>query len=165
MSPAEIAPEDAGRSPGPKELVVLVGLQGSGKSTFFRERFAGTHEHVSKDLFPNNRNKNRRQEALIRASLSAGRPVVVDNTNATLQDRRPLVELGREYGFRVVCYFFEASIRECLRRNARRSGKARIPDVAVYATAKRLVRPSRSEGFDELLCVRPNGHAFEVRTC
>ena len=149
----------------PVELVVLVGLQGSGESTFFRERFAGTHEHVSKDLFPHSRNKNRRQKALIRASLSAGRPVVVDNTNPTPEDRKPLVELGREYGSKIVCCFFEASTLECLRRNARRPGKARVPDVAIYATAKRLVRPSRAEGFDELLCVRPGRCTFEVRVC
>ena len=73
------------------ELVVFVGLQASGKSTFFRERFAETHEHVSKDLFPKNRNKNRRQEHLLRAALSAGRSMVVDNTNPTPEDRRPLV--------------------------------------------------------------------------
>ena len=47
------------------ELVIFVGLQASGKSTFFREGFAATHEHVSKDLFRNNRNRNRRQEELV----------------------------------------------------------------------------------------------------
>ena len=51
------------------ELIVFVGLQASGKSTFFRERFAGTYQHVSKDLFPHNRNKNRRQEQLLHAAL------------------------------------------------------------------------------------------------
>jgi predicted kinase len=63
------------------ELVILVGLQASGKSTFFREQFAATHEHVSKDLLRNNRTRNRRQRELIEAALWAGRPVVVDNTN------------------------------------------------------------------------------------
>jgi predicted kinase len=57
------------------ELVVFVGLQASGKSTFFRERFAESHQHVSKDLFPNNRNKNRRQEHLLRAAGCNGTPV------------------------------------------------------------------------------------------
>ena len=38
------------------ELVIFVGLQASGKSTFFRERFATTHELVSKDLLRNNKN-------------------------------------------------------------------------------------------------------------
>jgi predicted kinase len=147
------------------ELVVFVGLQASGKSTFFHERFAQTHQHVSKDLFPNNRNKNRRQEHLLRAALSAGRSVVVDNTNPTLEDRRPLVRLGHEYGAKVIGYFFEESVRECIRRNEMREGKARVPDVAIYSTAKKLVAPSIEEGFDELLCVRLNDSAFEVRGC
>jgi predicted kinase len=145
------------------ELVILVGLQASGKSTFFREQFAATHEHVSKDLLRNNRTRNRRQRELIEAALWAGRPVVVDNTNPAVDDRWPLVELGREFGARIVGYYFESGVRECLARNARRECKARVPDVAIYATAKRLVPPSRAEGFDELLYVRLNDSTFEVR--
>ncbi|MEW6638075.1 MAG: ATP-binding protein [Actinomycetota bacterium] len=145
------------------ELVVFVGLQASGKSGFFRERFAGTHEHVSKDLFRHNRNKRRRQEQLIREALSAGRSVVVDNTNPAPEDRAPLVGLAREHGAKAVCYHFEASLRECVGRNAWREGRARVPDVAIFATAKRLVPPSPEEGFDELYSVRLVGSRFEVR--
>jgi len=145
------------------ELVVFVGLQASGKSTFFRGRFAATHEHVSKDLFRNNKNRNRRQEELLEAALRAGRSVVVDNTNPTLGDRRPLVELGRGFGARIVCYHFDSGVRGCLARNARREGRARVPDVAIFATAKRLVAPSREEGFDEIYGVRLIDAAFEVR--
>ena len=147
------------------ELVVFVGLQASGKSTFFRERFAETHEHVSKDLLPHNRNKNRRQENILRAALSAGRSVVVDNTSPTPEDRRPLVRLGHEYGAKVLGYFFEASVSECLRRNEMREGKARVPDVAIYVTVQKLVAPSIEEGFDELYCVRLNDSTFEVCEC
>ena len=147
------------------ELVVFVGLQASGKSTFFHERFARTHQHVSKDLLPHNRNKNRKQEHLLRAALSAGRSVVVDNTSPTPEDRRPLVRLGHEYGAKVLGYFFDASVSECLRRNEMREGKARVPDVAIYATAKKLVAPSIEEGFDELLCVRLNNSTFRVCEC
>ena len=144
------------------ELVVFVGLQASGKSTFFRERFAATHEHVSKDLFRNNKNRNRRQGELVEAALRAGRPVVVDNTNPTARDRRPLVELGRRFGARIVGYHFDSGVRGCLARNARREGRARVPDVAIFATAKKLVPPSREEGFDELYRVRLAGPGFEV---
>ena len=147
------------------ELVVFVGLQALGKSTFFRERFAESHQHVSKNLFPVNRYKNRRQEHLLHAALSAGRSVVVDNTNPTPEDRRPLVRLGHEYGAKVLGYFFDASVSECLRRNEIREGKARVPDVAIYSTAKKLVAPSIEEGFDGLLRVRLNDSAFEVRGC
>jgi predicted kinase len=147
------------------ELVVFVGLQASGKSTFFHERFAGAHQHISKDLFPHNRNKNRRQDHLLRAALSAGRSVVVDNTNPTPEDRGTLVWLGHEYGAKVLGYYFDASIRECLRRNETREGKARVPDVAIHATAKKLVAPSIEEGFDEVLYVRLNDSTFGVCGC
>jgi predicted kinase len=147
------------------ELVIFVGLQASGKSAFFRERFAATHELVSKDLFPTNKNRNRRQARLVEAALESGRSVVVDNTNPAPSDREPLVEIGREFGAGIVGYYFETGVRECLARNARREGVSRVPGVAIYATAKRLVPPSRAEGLDELFCVRPSGLAFEVRRC
>ena len=145
------------------ELVIFIGLQASGKSTFFRGRFAATHELISKDLFPNNRNRNRRQEELIRAALSAGRPVVVDNTNPTVEDRQTLVRQGREHGAKIVGYYFESTARECVERNRLRAGKAKVPDVAIYATAKKLVPPSYPECFDELFRVRLTGFSFEVR--
>jgi predicted kinase len=144
------------------ELIIFVGLQASGKSTFFRERFAATHNLVSKDLFRNNRNRNRRQGELVKAALRSGISVVADNTNPGVEDRHPLIELGHRFGARIVGYHFESGVRECLARNSRREGKARVPDVAIFATAKRLVPPSREEGFDELYRVRPDGRVFEV---
>jgi predicted kinase len=159
-SPAETV-DNARDAP---EVVIFVGLQASGKSSFFLERFAATHEHVSKDLFRNNKNKNRRQAQLIEATLGAGSPVVVDNTNPTVEDRGSLIQLGRELGAKIVGYYFESTVRQCIERNRRRTGKAQVPDVAIYATAKKLERPSYSEGFDELFRVRlTDDGAFEVR--
>jgi predicted kinase len=147
-----------------RELVIFVGLQASGKSTFFRERFATTHEHVSKDLFRNNKNRNRRQAQLIEAALKEGSPVVVDNTNPTVEDRRALIELGRRFGARIVGYYFESDVRRCIERNRLRTGKERVPDVAIYVTASKLVPPSYSEGFDRLFRVRATDDStFEVR--
>ncbi len=136
------------------DLIIFVGLQASGKSTFFRERFAATHEHVSKDLFRNNRNPNRRQTQLIETALGQGSSVVVDNTNPKVEDRLTLIKLGREFGARIIGYYFESEVRRCVGRNRRRTGKDKVPDVAIFATAKRLVAPSYSEGFDELFRVR-----------
>ncbi len=145
------------------ELTIFVGLQASGKSAFFHARFAATRTHVSKDLFRNNKNPNRRQAQLIQEALQEGKSVVVDNTNPTAEGRSPLIELGRQYGAKIVGYYFESEVRRCLERNRQRTGKARVPDVAIYATAKKLVRPSYSEGFDELFYVRITGDsAFEV---
>jgi predicted kinase len=146
------------------ELVIFVGLQASGKSTFFRERFAATHAHVSKDLFRNNRNRNRRQAQLIEAALGKGVSVVVDNTNPTVEDRMSLIRLGRRFGAEIVGYYFDSTSRQSIGRNRQRAGADQVPDVALYATAKKLERPAYREGFDELFSVRMTSDSdFDVR--
>jgi signal recognition particle GTPase len=37
----------------PPELIVFVGLQGAGKTTYYHANLAATHVHVSKDLMKN----------------------------------------------------------------------------------------------------------------
>lgn len=76
------------------ELVIFTGLQASGKTSFYRDRFAATHAHVSKDLWPNGRKKEDRQRQLIAEHLRARRSVVVDNTNPAVTDRQPLIAIG-----------------------------------------------------------------------
>src|SRR5262249_39546183 len=80
------------------ERVIFIGLQASGKSSFYRARFAQTHTVVSKDLMRNNKNRDRRQLQLIAEAFAAGRSVVVDNTNAAASDRQPLIEIARARG-------------------------------------------------------------------
>ena len=145
------------------ELILFVGLQASGKSSFYRARFAETHVLVSKDLLRNNKNRERRQRQLIAEALAEGRCVVVDNTNPTPEDRRPLIELARSHGARVVGYYFASRLEECLERNRLREGANRVPDVALYTTVRRLTRPKLSEGFHALyhVCLAADG-AFEV---
>jgi len=139
---------------GQREVIILVGLPASGKSSFYREKFAASHALVSKDLFAGAKNRAARQRREIEAALAAGRDLVVDNTSASLEERAPIFEQARAAGARVIGYYFASRAADCLRRNAGRQGSARVPDVAVLATAKRLQRPSLAEGFDELWFVR-----------
>ena len=146
------------------ELVILVGLQASGKSSFRQSRFDATHVVVSKDHFRSNRRPARRQDQLIREALGAGKPVVVDNTNPRREDRAALIRLAREFCVPAIGYFLQTSFEDALARNARREGAARVPDVGVYSTAKVLVVPCLTEGFDELYeVVSATPHDFAVR--
>ncbi len=135
------------------ELVLFVGLQGSGKSSFYRQRLAETHVHLSKDLWPHAVRKEARQRRYIAEALAAGRSVVVDNTNPSREVRAPLIALGREYQAHIVGYDFASKLEDCLARNASRVGRARVPDVALRATVKQLQRPRLEEGFDALFHV------------
>jgi len=134
----------------PPELVVLVGLPGAGKTTFYRTRFAATHVHVSKDLMRNRRDRQRHQLALIDEALAAGRSVVVDNVNATAADRAALIAAGRRRGAVVVAYVLTTTVAESSRRNRGREGRDRVPEVAIRAAAKRYQPPDPAEGFDRL---------------
>ena len=146
------------------ECVILIGLPASGKTTFFRQRFAGTHDHISKDLLRNNRKSQRRQEHLIAESLASGRSVVVDNTNPSAAVRAPLIAIARKHGAQVSGYLFLTEAGDALRRNRARQGSERVPDVAIFTVRKRLQPPSTAEGFDRLFTVKMNEaeRTFEV---
>jgi predicted kinase len=147
------------------ECVILVGLPGSGKTSFFRERFAATHHHVSKDLLRNNRRPSRRQTQLIAEALAGGRSVVVDNVNGRAAERAPIIETARRCGAATVGYVFHPSVADALRRNRARTGAARVPDVAIFAARKHFDEPAWHEGFDRLFEVTLNEpeRQFEIR--
>ena len=136
------------------ELVVTVGLQASGKSTFCRMAYGSTHVIVSLDILRNHRRPRERQAQLIAEALGAGRSVVADNTHPTVADRAPLIAQAAGFGAEAVAVWFEADLAECRERNAEREGRARVPDRALYVTGARLTPPSRSEGFARILRAR-----------
>jgi len=131
-------------------LVVFVGLQASGKTTFYRIVFGQRYRLISKDLLRNNRRPSRRQSQLLRQALEELVSIVIDNTNPTREERRGIIQMAREAGYRVIGYYFSSPIEECMERNQRREGKDRVPDIGLYATKKKLEEPCLTEGFDEL---------------
>jgi predicted kinase len=128
------------------EAVVLCGVQGSGKTTLYRDRFLATHVRVGMDLL----RTRARETAFMAVCLETRQPFVVDNTNPTVSERRRYIEPARAAGFRVIGYLVEVDAAEALARNAERAGRARIPVSGVVGTARALQRPTLEEGFDEL---------------
>lgn len=141
-----------------KTLVIMTGLQGSGKSTFYAKHLAGEFVRVNLDTL-----KTRYQERLlIEKCLSEGCSYTVDNTNPTRVDRERYIIPAKEAGYRIIGYYIDAKPSDCLGRNALREGRARVPDVAIYATAKKLEIPSYDEGFDELYLVKNDGKEMSI---
>lgn len=99
---------------------------------------------------PNTRNREVRQRSEIEQALATGRSVVVDNTNPTAALRAQLIALGRHHGARVVAVYFDIDVRTAIMRNREREGRARVPEVAIFTTKKKLQPPALDEGFDEV---------------
>lgn len=132
------------------EAVILCGIQGSGKSTFCRERMFHTHVRINLDMLQS----RYRETLLLTACLNAKQPFVVDNTNPTTEERARYIAPSRAAGFRVVGYYFQSKVSDALVRNELRGPGQRVPDRGVLGTAGRLQLPSRKEGFDALYYVR-----------
>lgn len=140
------------------EAVVLIGLQGAGKSSFYKERFFSSHVRISLDLLKT----RHREKRFLELCLATGQRFVVDNTNPTRGDRERCISPAKAHRFAVVGYYFQSMVEDCLRRNATRSDAEKVPDAAILTAAKKLEAPSLAEGFDRLFYVRLENGQFVV---
>lgn len=141
------------------QAVLLIGIQASGKSTFYASHFAGTHVRINLDMLKT----RHRERRFLETCIETHQPFVVDNTNVERTDRARYIEPARTAGFRVIGYYFPPALDASLRRNAARAGKACIPPQGIHATCQRLEPPAMAEGFDELYEVTLNDDGFTVR--
>jgi hypothetical protein len=132
------------------EAVILVGIQASGKSAFYKERFFDSHIRVNLDML----RTRHREKLLVEACLAAKQSFVVDNTNPTREDRRRYMGPARAAGFRIVGYYFQSRIEECKLRNEMRPAGQVVPLPGLLGTHGKMELPSLDEGFDELHYVR-----------
>jgi predicted kinase len=132
------------------EVVLLIGLQACGKTTFYRSVLAATHALVSKDAMPRSaRRKEARQQRELLALLAAGRDVCVDNTQPSAAERAGVIAAAGAAGARVVGHWWRPDLPLSLSRNAARA--APVPLVGLYAASARWEEPRLTEGFDELV--------------
>ena len=140
-------------------LVVLVGVSGSGKSTFARRHFAATQvlsSDTCRGLVADDENDQSATPAafallqhIAGIRLRAGRLTVVDATNVKAEDRASLVRLAREHDVLPVAIVLDVPEGECVARNALRPDRDLAPGVVrrQRADLRRGLRGLGREGF------------------
>lgn len=131
------------------ECILFIGIQATGKSTFYKTKFYNTHLRINLDMLKT----RHREEKLFQTCLDIKQHCVIDNTNPTRQARATYIEAAKAEGFRLIAYYFESKVAEAMSRNLKRKTGI-VPDKAILATYKRLELPDKEEGFDELFYVR-----------
>ena len=141
-----------------KVLAIMIGIQGSGKSTFYHQFLTKKFVRVNLDTL-----KTRHQEKLlIEKCLKERKNFAIDNTNPTKEDRQRYIPLAKENGYRIIGYFMESKLNECIARNNLRQGKEKTPTIAIASTSNKLQIPSYDEGFDELYFVKNDGKTMTI---
>lgn len=132
------------------EAVIFIGIQATGKSTFYKDHFLNTHVRLNLDMLKT----RHRERILLNACLESKQPFVVDNTNPTAAERSSYIRAAKEARFRVVGYYFRSQATASLERSSARDESRTVPDRAVLGTYNRLELPNKEEGFDELWYVK-----------
>ena len=145
------------------KCLVLVGIPGSGKSTFCKkiietENFIIESSDNIRELYnlwgpENNKEVFKLLYEKTLKDLKNDCNVIYDATNINFKDRYRFLELIKDINCEKIAVVFNTPIEECKRRNDNRSGYAKVPEHVIDRMYNNFNQPSLDEGFDQILNV------------
>ncbi|XP_065371865.1 uncharacterized protein F21D5.5 [Calliphora vicina] len=136
------------------EIIVMMGLPGSGKSHFTQYNLAHLGYTVANaDILGST-------QACLKScekSLMSNKSCVVDNTNVDVESRKKFVELAKKYKVNCRCFMMNVSVAQIKHNIAFRqltdNKHSKINDMIFNMMKKKYTVPTLSEGFAETVKV------------
>jgi bifunctional polynucleotide phosphatase/kinase len=128
-----------------QEMIILIGPQGSGKSTFVK-KYLQDFRWISQDIHKT------KQKCLLYANelIKTGHNVVIDNTNPDINSRADFIKVALENNIPVRAILFDISIDLAKHLNIFREKigiRKRVPNICYNIYLKKFEMPSVNEGF------------------
>lgn len=138
--------------PFKKEIIILCGIPGSGKTSFYKNQIEPhNYNYINYDTMC-----KKGIDKVINESLKNKQNIVIDNMNLTIESRKYYIQLAKSNNMQSRCIFFDISkdiaYHNMLYRHCRWGNKV-IPDVVYNSARKRLTHPDKNEGFDEIIVI------------
>ena len=135
-------------------FAMMIGIPGSGKSTFARSNLSG--EYLSSDDLRDELGKiDIWNEMLQRteAALEMGKDVIYDATSIKRRDRSKALEIARKHEATTIAYVMDAPLEKCLDWNRQRFGSRIVPDDVIKRMYNEYEPPADDE-FDRIIYLR-----------
>lgn len=132
-----------------QEVIINVGLPGSGKSTFTENYIVPkNYIYVNQDTLKT----KAKCIKLVESSIKNGKSVVIDNVNINKEQRKVFIDIAKKYNLKIRCLHFTTSKDLCVHnayfRNYITNGDRKIiPNIVFNILNKKFEEPEISEGF------------------
>ena len=131
-------------------MIIFVGGQGSGKSTFWRN-YLNNYKRINNDTI---KNTDKAQKLCRELLTTTSDSVVIDNCGTSTEIRQKYIKIANDCGIKQIrCLYFNIEKPQCLTNNTLRKvenerniSKA-VPTVVIHTHFKRFVKPEQKEGF------------------
>lgn len=129
------------------EAIILVGIPGAGKSTYYWNNFSDTHLRLNLDSL----GRRNRENIILESCIKSSTKICIDNTNITIDKRKKYIQMFKQAKYEIIVYWWDPDIKKSLSNQLKRERK--VPEKAIIGFAKNFQEPLYSEGINKIIKV------------
>lgn len=156
-------------------LVLMMGVPGSGKTTYAKKMMGDYDIYVSRDeirfkLVKENEPYFSKEDEVLQTFIRtindalpiAQRYVIADATHLNMGSRAKILKNLHNKPDNIYVVYVAVSLQTALERNAQRKGRALVPESSIKNMYKSISLPRKEEGIDMTLWLNEDGTTKEV---